>query len=272
MEERSDDDAPGPSGPAAESSAPAAESNSPGAAESNSSDEESNASSPGGPRPGTRSTRPPGRGPAVLRVGAARRRANQRSAPDVTISRVPPPNLADAAARPAGGGALRHRERGARRPPRTPPNSPEPQEDPPTRLLRQQHEERRAEYDNLPEAKKVYRNWVREPFDIQIPTREEVYEADFMFRVFTFANYTGDNEYELALAGWSGTDHETLIFCENCRVSARDTYGGDNALHLHKLLSPDCEFVKDVVITDEIRNDVDTVEMLSRCRIDNFNY
>ena len=130
-----------------------------------------------------------------------------------------------------------------------------------------------SEDTTLSAGQKIIREKVCAPlFELQSPTRKEVEESDLMFRVLSFANYTGDNEYELALAGWSGTDHENIIFCDNCYAQAMDTYGADNVLHLHKLISPDCDFVKYVAITDDIRNDVDTKEMLSRCRIENFYY
>lgn len=111
---------------------------------------------------------------------------------------------------------------------------------------------------------------VREPFEMYSPTAAEIYEANLLSRALSFANYTGDNEYELAIAGWSGTDHGNIIMCENCLAYAKDVEISDNAILLHKIISPDCEFVREVKLSDEIINDVDTQEMISRCLDVNF--
>lgn len=108
----------------------------------------------------------------------------------------------------------------------------------------------------------------------QCPNYSKNYEneCELMFRVLSFINYEGGNEYQLAIAGWSGTDYKNVIFCECCYAYAIDVEESDNALILHALRSPHCEFLKGVKISDDVKNDVDTQDMLKRCWRESLNY
>lgn len=96
-------------------------------------------------------------------------------------------------------------------------------------------------------------------------SQKDIYEHELLFRFLSLANYEHDNEYALACAGWSGTDYKNVIYCATCLLFAQDVEGSDNPLTLHALLSPACEFVRNVKITEAEKNSDETKEMLERC-------
>jgi len=159
-------------------------------------------------------------------------------------------------------------------PAQPPPVQPPPVQPPPVQpaaAVAQQEGANGLSHMDDDEADRIVRNKVSQPF-VEYPTPLEIYESELLFRVLSFANYTGDNEYELALAGWSGTDRENVVFCANCYAYAVDSDSSDDVLTVHALISPHCQFVKNVVVTDQKKNDIDVLEMLSRCKRESLNY
>jgi Inhibitor of Apoptosis domain len=95
------------------------------------------------------------------------------------------------------------------------------------------------------------------------------YESEFEERLISLLeNYFGDGEIvDIADAGFSGTDHPLVVQCEICNACIHDFDEADNLIVLHRMISDDCPFVKNVKLKENYLQDVDLKELLDRCKL-----
>lgn len=73
---------------------------------------------------------------------------------------------------------------------------------------------------------------------------------------------------DIASAGFSATENPLVVFCEECRAHAHDLDESDDLLALHKMISPNCSFVKKYKLkVENFIFDVDLKELFYRCKV-----
>jgi hypothetical protein len=94
------------------------------------------------------------------------------------------------------------------------------------------------------------------------------YESELNERLFSLANYFGNGDsMDIATAGFSGTEHPFVAQCENCNACIHDFDESDCLITLHKLISPECSFVKHIKLKENFMQDVDYKDLIDRCKI-----
>jgi len=104
-------------------------------------------------------------------------------------------------------------------------------------------------------------------FNYMARVEPSFYTEEIFDRMESLTNYIGDQStFELAISGWSGTGRsDGIVFCDHCYVYAHRIDGYDDCLLLHKVLSPECYFVKDI----KMNIDPDEAEeMTMRCKFE----
>lgn len=96
-------------------------------------------------------------------------------------------------------------------------------------------------------------------------TEGEQFASDLLERIETFECLSNAMFY--ALAGFSSTRFPNIIYCELCYIHFKDVENDVNLLLAHKICSPDCQYVKNVLINDEIRRDIDILEFINYSRV-----
>jgi Inhibitor of Apoptosis domain len=95
-------------------------------------------------------------------------------------------------------------------------------------------------------------------------TRGERYASNLLERVETFDDF--ENALFYASAGFSATRFEDVICCDDCTLHFTNIESTDCLLYMHKYFSPDCNFVKDLILTEEMKT-YDFLEMCHRCKM-----
>jgi Inhibitor of Apoptosis domain len=96
----------------------------------------------------------------------------------------------------------------------------------------------------------------------------EGYAADLADRLCSFEKYSGENHMQLAKAGFCGTNRGNIVFCRECLLYAQDVEESDDAMLIHKICSPDCDFTKHwEKVSQSDQENEDTIEMIDRCRM-----
>lgn len=98
-------------------------------------------------------------------------------------------------------------------------------------------------------------------------TKGEEFANDLADRLCSFTHYSGENYIQLALAGFSG-GNGTVVFCNICLLFAKDLEESDDVKLFHKICSPECEFTKNWQFAKHKIENVDTQEMLERCKME----
>jgi len=98
--------------------------------------------------------------------------------------------------------------------------------------------------------------------------KESTFESEnALERLKTLSNYIGaKNKIDLALGGWQSCTNRinSIVFCDECQIFAKNIEESDDCLELHKILSEHCYFVRDVVVTCD---DEEKEEKILRCSV-----
>lgn len=93
-------------------------------------------------------------------------------------------------------------------------------------------------------------------------TRGEKFATELKYRLDTL-KYCEDIDFlSVALAFFTGTRFKNILICDECYLQIFQFNPCDNLLRLHKIVNPECVYLKDLPLPTI---DFDDEEMLERC-------